>query len=29
VPRSNDKYIITSWVLFHRAEHIYNNAPPG
>lgn len=23
VPRSNDKYILTSWVLFNRAEHIY------
>jgi len=29
VPRSNDKYIITSWVLFHRAEQIYGNAPPS
>jgi hypothetical protein len=29
VPRSHDKYIITSWVLFHRAEQIYGNAPPG
>ncbi len=25
-PESNDKYIITSWVLFHRAEKLY--APP-
>lgn len=23
VPRSEDKYIITSWVLFHRAESLY------
>lgn len=23
VPVSNDKYIITSWVLFQRAEHLY------
>ena len=23
VPVSNDKYIATSWVLFHRAEHLY------
>lgn len=23
VPQSNDKYIITSWVLFHRAETLY------
>ena len=23
IPISNDKYIITSWVLFQRAEHLY------
>jgi hypothetical protein len=23
MPKSNDKYILTSWVLFNRAEHIY------
>ncbi|CCQ10412.1 2OG-Fe(II) oxygenase family enzyme [Pseudoalteromonas luteoviolacea B = ATCC 29581] len=23
MPTSNDKYILTSWVLFHRAEQIY------
>ena len=23
VPVSNDKYIVTSWVLFQRAEHLY------
>ena len=23
IPVSNDKYIITSWVLFQRAEHLY------
>ena len=23
VPVSNDKYILTSWVLFNRAEQIY------
>lgn len=23
VPRSNDKYILTSWVLFNRAEKLY------
>lgn len=23
MPVSNDKYIATSWVMFHRAEHIY------
>lgn len=28
VSRSSDKYIITSWVLFHRAEHVYRNTPP-
>jgi hypothetical protein len=27
-PISGEKYIITSWVLFHRAETIYRNAPP-
>ncbi|HYO55197.1 2OG-Fe(II) oxygenase [Archangium sp.] len=27
VPHSGDKYIITSWVLFHRAEAIYGGAP--
>jgi hypothetical protein len=27
VPRSNDKYILTSWVLFNRAEKLYQN--PG
>lgn len=25
VPESNDKYIVTSWILFQRAEHIYDN----
>ncbi|WP_224364981.1 2OG-Fe(II) oxygenase [Hyalangium versicolor] len=28
-PVSGDKYIITSWVLFHRAESIYRAAPPA
>ncbi len=28
VPESGDKYIITSWVLFHRAESIYRAPPP-
>jgi hypothetical protein len=28
VPESNDKYIITSWVLFHRAESLYGAPPP-
>lgn len=28
-PRSGDKYIITSWVLFHRAEVIYRTTPPA
>jgi hypothetical protein len=28
-PESNDKYIITSWVLFHRAETLYGTRPPG
>jgi hypothetical protein len=28
-PESGDKYIITSWVLFHRAESIYRNPPPA
>lgn len=23
IPTSNDKYILTSWLLFNRAEHIY------
>ncbi len=23
IPESNDKYILTSWMLFNRAEHIY------
>ena len=23
IPRSSDKYILTSWVLFHRAEQLY------
>ena len=27
VPRSSDKYIITSWVLFHRAETLYGPPP--
>jgi hypothetical protein len=27
-PESNDKYIITSWVLFHRAETMYGAQPP-
>lgn len=27
VPVSNDKYILTSWILFNRAEHIYGPAP--
>ncbi len=27
VPRSGDKYIITSWVLFHRAETLYGASP--
>lgn len=26
IPKSNDKYIITSWVLFNRAEQIYGPA---
>jgi hypothetical protein len=26
-PQSNDKYIITSWVLFHRAETMYGGNP--
>lgn len=26
VPVSNDKYILTSWVLFNRAEHLYVGA---
>lgn len=25
VPRSSDKYIVTSWILFRRAEHMYAN----
>jgi hypothetical protein len=28
VPESGDKYIITSWVLFQRAETMYGNNPP-
>ncbi|WNG32412.1 2OG-Fe(II) oxygenase [Archangium minus] len=27
VPRSGDKYIITSWVMFHRAETMYGGRP--
>ncbi|WP_053981084.1 2OG-Fe(II) oxygenase [Marinagarivorans algicola] len=27
IPKSNDKYILTSWVLFNRAEKIYGNPP--
>ena len=27
VPRSSDKYIITSWVLFQRAETLYGPPP--
>jgi hypothetical protein len=27
VPRSNDKYILTSWILFNRAEQIYDRKP--
>ncbi|QRK10832.1 2OG-Fe(II) oxygenase [Archangium violaceum] len=26
-PESNDKYIITSWVMFHRAETMYGGRP--
>jgi hypothetical protein len=32
VPQSGDKYVITSWVMFHRAEQIYGapaSAEPG
>lgn len=29
VPKSGDKYIITSWVMYHRAETIYGNNPPA
>lgn len=25
IPKSNDKYILTSWVLFNRSEQIYTN----
>lgn len=25
IPKSNDKYILTSWLLFSRAEHIYTS----
>ena len=25
IPRSNDKYIVTSWVLFQPAEHLYRS----
>ncbi|PTL75818.1 2OG-Fe(II) oxygenase [Vitiosangium sp. GDMCC 1.1324] len=28
VPQSGDKYIITAWVLFHRAETMYGGNPP-
>ncbi len=28
-PESSDKYIATSWVLFHRAETIFRAKPPG
>ena len=28
VPKSNDKYILTSWVLFNRTEQIYVGAKP-
>lgn len=27
MPKSNDKYILTSWVLFNRAEQIYGQPP--
>jgi hypothetical protein len=27
VPRSEDKYIVTSWVMFNRAETIYRVNP--
>ena len=27
VPKSNDKYILTSWMLFNRAEQIYGQPP--
>ncbi|MCG7535794.1 2OG-Fe(II) oxygenase [Pseudoalteromonas sp. OOF1S-7] len=27
MPRSNDKYILTSWVLFNRAEQLYGVPP--
>lgn len=26
IPKSNDKYIVTSWLLFNRAEQIYTQA---
>jgi hypothetical protein len=29
MPKSNDKYIITSWVLYHRAEDLYGGGAPG
>ncbi|HLL54963.1 MAG TPA: 2OG-Fe(II) oxygenase [Myxococcaceae bacterium] len=28
VPKSGNKYIITSWVMYHRAESIYGTNPP-
>lgn len=28
IPKSNDKYILTSWMLFHRAEQIYGRPKP-
>lgn len=27
IPESNDKYILTSWVLFNQADHIYGQSP--
>jgi hypothetical protein len=29
VSKSGDKYIITSWVMYHRAETIYQQTPPA
>ncbi|MBI2381154.1 MAG: 2OG-Fe(II) oxygenase [Gammaproteobacteria bacterium] len=29
VPRSGDKYVITSWILFQRAETLYGKPPAG
>ncbi len=29
VSKSGDKYIITSWVMYHRAETIYQQNPPA